>query len=181
MAYNANSSDPYLSAYDTPSQGFFGTTEFIILNAADGLTLTTNYAAKGGYTNYKLKFSSSSFISVSQPSGGMMDYYSSFGPVWHTYDMKPQIAAPGGHILSTWPLGVLGSYCILSGTSMANAISCSKLRISEIPVSNSNHRANKGQVADKCKSGPMGLQHCYSFRHSSARSWSGQRLQCNLL
>lgn len=82
-------------------------------------TLQTNYAAAGGYTKYKLKFTSSSFISVPQPSGGMMDYYSSFGPVWHTYDMKPQIAAPGGHVLSTWPLGILGSYCILSGTSMA--------------------------------------------------------------
>jgi hypothetical protein len=81
MAYNANSSDPYLPAYDTPSQGFCGTTEFINLNTADGLTLETNYMAAGGYTGYKLKFNSSSFISVPQPSGCMMDYYPSFGPV----------------------------------------------------------------------------------------------------
>lgn len=32
---------------------------------------------------------------------------------------KPQISAPAGHVLSTWPLGVLGGYAILSGTSMA--------------------------------------------------------------
>lgn len=87
MAVNANSSDPYLSAYDTPSQGFFGTTEYINMNAADGATFQTNYVAAGGYTKYKMKFNSASFISVPQPSGGMMDYYSSFGPVWHTYDM----------------------------------------------------------------------------------------------
>jgi len=48
-----------------------------------------------------------------------MDYYSNYGPVWHTYDMKPQISAPGGNILSTFPLGTLGGYSILSGTSMA--------------------------------------------------------------
>jgi subtilisin family serine protease len=48
-----------------------------------------------------------------------MDYYSDFGPTWHTYNLKPQIAAPGGHTLSTWPLGTLGGYVILSGTSMA--------------------------------------------------------------
>ena len=119
MAFNANSSDPYLSAYDTPSQGYFGTTEFINLNAADGTTFSNNFAAAGGYLKYKLKFISSSFISVPQPSGGLMDYYSNFGPTWHDYDLKPQISAPGGHILSTWPLGPLGGYAILSGTSMA--------------------------------------------------------------
>jgi subtilisin family serine protease len=48
-----------------------------------------------------------------------MDYYSSFGPTWHDYNLKPQVSAPGGHVLSTWPLGPLGRYAILSGTSMA--------------------------------------------------------------
>ena len=87
MAVNSNSTDPYVSTYDTPSQGFFGTTEFINVNAADGTIFQTNYAAAGGYGKYKLEFNSDSFISVPQLSGGMMDYYSSFGPVWHTYDM----------------------------------------------------------------------------------------------
>ena len=50
--------------------------------------------------------------------------------------MKPQISAPGGHVLSTWPLGVLGGYTILSGTSMATpclAASYALVKIS-IPV-----------------------------------------------
>lgn len=32
--------------------------------------------------------------------------------------MKPDLAAPGGSILSTWPV-VLGSYAVISGTSAA--------------------------------------------------------------
>ncbi|TVY62915.1 Minor extracellular protease vpr, partial [Lachnellula suecica] len=116
---NSAQEDPYLSAYDTPSQGFFGTTQFININAADGIMLKNNYASSGGYLKYKLKFKSSSFTSVPQLSGGLMDYYSDFGPTWHDYILKPQISAPGGHVLSTWPLGPLGGYVILSGTSMA--------------------------------------------------------------
>jgi subtilisin family serine protease len=119
MAFNANSTNPYLSQYDTPSQGFFGTAQFINMDASAGAIFSQNYAAGGGYLKYKLKFSSTSFTSVPQPGGGLMDYYSSFGPTWHDYDLKPQISAPGGHVLSTWPLGPLGGYAILSGTSMA--------------------------------------------------------------
>ena len=33
-------------------------------------------------------------------------------------DVKPQLASPGGMILSTWPVA-LGSYAVISGTSMA--------------------------------------------------------------
>jgi len=119
MAYNSDSTDPYLSVYDTPSQGFFGTAQFTGVNNVDGATLAANFAAAGGYLKYKLNFISKSFESPAQPSGGFMDYYSDFGPTWHTYELKPQISAPGGHTLSTWPLGTLGGYCILSGTSMA--------------------------------------------------------------
>ena len=51
LAFNADSTstDPYLSAYDTPSQGYFGTTEFINLNSVDGDTLVNNYNTAGGY------------------------------------------------------------------------------------------------------------------------------------
>jgi subtilisin family serine protease len=48
-----------------------------------------------------------------------MDYYSSWGPAWRSCNLKPQISSPGGRVLSTWPLGPLGGYAILSGTSMA--------------------------------------------------------------
>jgi hypothetical protein len=111
---NSAQQDPYLSSYDTPSQGFFGTTEFININAVDGAKFSSNYASSGGYLKYKLNFKNSSFTSVPQQAGGLMDYYSDFGPTWHAYLLKPQISAPGGHVLSTWPLGPLGSYVLVS-------------------------------------------------------------------
>ncbi|KAI1338783.1 subtilisin-like protein [Xylariaceae sp. FL0016] len=49
--------------------------------------------------------------------GGLPNYYTSWGPTWEV-DLKPQMAAPGGNILSTYPLD-LGGYAVLSGTSMA--------------------------------------------------------------
>lgn len=39
------------------------------------------------------------------------------GPVWD-FSLKPQISAPGGQILSTWPLAASG-WAVASGTSMA--------------------------------------------------------------
>ncbi|RFU27661.1 hypothetical protein B7463_g8655, partial [Scytalidium lignicola] len=52
-------------------------------------------------------------------TGGLMSNYSTFGPTIDTLALKPQLSAPGGNILSTWPLGYLGGYTIISGTSMA--------------------------------------------------------------
>jgi hypothetical protein len=57
---------------------------------------------------------------VSSPNvatGGFLSTYTSWGPTYEV-DVKPQLAAPGGLILSTYPRA-LGSYAILSGTSMA--------------------------------------------------------------
>ncbi|KAJ4355533.1 uncharacterized protein N0V89_003550 [Didymosphaeria variabile] len=57
---------------------------------------------------------------VSQPNdvtGGFLSTYTSWGPTYEV-DVKPQLAAPGGMILSTYPRA-LGSYAVLSGTSMA--------------------------------------------------------------
>ncbi|KAK0120301.1 hypothetical protein ONS95_011708 [Cadophora gregata] len=118
MALNTDTTNPYESEYQSPSPGIFDTTNFINMNSADAKALLENFAASGGYQKYKLFFTSQDFTSTKQESGGMVDYYSSFGPTWHEYDLKPQVSAPGGHILSTWPLG-FGGYAILSGTSMA--------------------------------------------------------------
>ncbi|EKG18014.1 Peptidase S8/S53 subtilisin/kexin/sedolisin [Macrophomina phaseolina MS6] len=52
-----------------------------------------------------------------QPWGGLINNFSSVGPSWD-FSLKPQIAAPGGSILSTFPLGG-GGWAIISGTSMA--------------------------------------------------------------
>lgn len=50
-------------------------------------------------------------------SGGFASTYTSWGPTFEA-DVKPQLAAPGGQILSTYPRA-LGAYAVLSGTSMA--------------------------------------------------------------
>ncbi|RFU36322.1 hypothetical protein B7463_g117, partial [Scytalidium lignicola] len=119
LAFNANTTNPYLAEYDVPSPGYFSGS-FAYLNFEDGLTLAQNYAKAGGFPKYKLDFNKNTeFISNPQASGGMIAYYSDFGPVRYTYDLKPEISAPGGHILSTWPLGQYGAYCVLQGTSMA--------------------------------------------------------------
>jgi hypothetical protein len=48
---------------------------------------------------------------------GFLSTYTTWGPTWEL-DVKPQISTPGGIIFSTYPQK-LGSYAVLSGTSMA--------------------------------------------------------------
>ncbi|MEO6264512.1 MAG: S8 family serine peptidase [Luteimonas sp.] len=56
-----------------------------------------------------------SFVS---PTGGRISSFSSYG-LSPDLVLKPDIGAPGGNIYSTWPIE-LGSYAVLSGTSMAS-------------------------------------------------------------
>ncbi|KAG8665486.1 hypothetical protein FPOAC2_10561 [Fusarium poae] len=53
-------------------------------------------------------------------TGGAVSAFSSWGPTWEM-DVKPQFGAPGGKILSTYPRE-MGSYAVLSGTSMASPL-----------------------------------------------------------
>ncbi|KAK7408332.1 hypothetical protein QQX98_009480 [Neonectria punicea] len=53
-------------------------------------------------------------------TGGAVSVFTSWGPTWEM-DNKPQFGAPGGGILSTYPRE-LGSYAVLSGTSMATPL-----------------------------------------------------------
>lgn len=57
------------------------------------------------------------FVGMPNPSiaGGLPNYYSSWGPLYDL-SIKPDIAAPGGDILSTYPTD---GYAVLSGTSMS--------------------------------------------------------------
>lgn len=50
-------------------------------------------------------------------TGGFLSYYTSWGPSFEA-NISPTFGTPGGSILSTWPVA-LGSYAVLSGTSMA--------------------------------------------------------------
>ena len=59
--------------------------------------------------------------SPNEQSAGTMSNYSSWGPTFEM-DLKPQFSAPGGFILSTYPRE-LGSYAVLSGTSMSCPLS----------------------------------------------------------
>ena len=55
--------------------------------------------------------------SLNAESGGFISSFTSWGPTFEM-DLKPQFAAPGGSILSTYPLDQ-GGYAVASGTSMA--------------------------------------------------------------
>ncbi|SPQ23103.1 0599ac91-7c63-472b-b882-512b6f71767c [Thermothielavioides terrestris] len=50
-------------------------------------------------------------------TAGFLSDYTSWGPTFEV-EVKPQFATPGGSVLSTFPRA-LGSYAVLSGTSMA--------------------------------------------------------------
>ncbi|KAI2472861.1 subtilisin-like protein [Annulohypoxylon bovei var. microspora] len=120
MGLYVDTSNPYNVDYEMASTGFFGdgSVQYIAVNANDSTKLLANMNITGS-DQYKLYFNDSSYSSPPRFVGGKMDYYSSFGPSYLTYDLKPQISAPGSEILSTWPLGDQGYYTILSGTSMA--------------------------------------------------------------
>ena len=78
--------------------------------------LTSGLTVNVKFTQLEL---SGSFIEYwpNTNTGGMMSYFSSWGPTYEMY-IKPAVSAPGGSILSTIPLKQ-GGYGVLSGTSMA--------------------------------------------------------------
>ncbi len=93
------------------------------ITAADGAVLDARIAA--GPTTMTLTSLLSIFTNA--PNGGLIagllptvttNTGSTYGPS-PTLDIKPDIGAPGGTIRSTYPVP-LGSYAILSGTSMAS-------------------------------------------------------------
>ncbi|KAJ2721247.1 hypothetical protein GGI07_004080 [Coemansia sp. Benny D115] len=57
-------------------------------------------------------------VSTSNPTGGQVSHFSSWGPDPELHQ-SPAVGAPGGNIFSTFPLD-LGGYTSLSGTSMAS-------------------------------------------------------------
>ncbi|TDL26098.1 subtilisin-like protease [Rickenella mellea] len=90
-------------------------TQASLIQAADGVFLVGQFAAKAPLT---LSFpQTGGSFNFPNPTGGLISTFSSYGP---SNDMffKPAVAAPGGNILSTFPVP-LGSFALLSGTSMA--------------------------------------------------------------
>ncbi|KAL7969606.1 peptidase S8/S53 domain-containing protein [Trichoderma sp. SZMC 28014] len=120
LGFYGNDTDPYNLDYESilPYRFNNGSTQAYTVLEPDSDTFFSNYNASGGYGQYKLFFGNSTYINPKQSLGGMVDDYSDWGPIRLTYELKPQIAAPGGHILSTFPESI-GSYGVISGTSMA--------------------------------------------------------------
>jgi subtilisin family serine protease len=67
--------------------------------------MTVSFPQVGGATNFP------------NDHGGLMSEFSSYGPSFD-FGFKPAFATPGGSIISTYPVS-MGSYAVLSGTSMA--------------------------------------------------------------
>ncbi|KAH8828652.1 subtilisin-like protease [Flagelloscypha sp. PMI_526] len=79
--------------------------EFFVDEFNKGSKLTLTFPQEGGNADYP------------DEHGGLVSDFTSYGPSNDMY-FKPAVAAPGGNIPSTWPT-TLGSYAVLSGTSMA--------------------------------------------------------------
>ncbi|KAH6906362.1 peptidase [Coprinopsis sp. MPI-PUGE-AT-0042] len=93
--------DGYITAHIPREDG-----EYLVNQWLNGADIKMRFPQAGGL--------------VPTPNGlgrGLMSDFSSYGP---TYDFlfKPAVAAPGGHILSSFPRA-LGSYAVMSGTSMS--------------------------------------------------------------
>lgn len=89
--------------------------EVASLTRDDGLYLKAQVAAGNAI---KLDFSRQVLSTTKDTNtGGLMSSFSTTTPFWELSN-GPQVSAPGGNILSTWPLP-LGEFAIISGTSMA--------------------------------------------------------------
>ncbi|CCO36026.1 Minor extracellular protease vpr [Rhizoctonia solani AG-1 IB] len=120
----------FVSKFDNAAK--FGAKNFLVYDNTDrplASIAVGNYTAtliaqsdgifllyEGVPNNYTVSFLNDPAI-ISNPTGGLVSSFSTYGPTFDMYP-KPAFAAPGGSILSTLPVP-LGSWGILSGTSMA--------------------------------------------------------------
>ncbi|KAJ7495908.1 subtilisin-like protease [Mycena galericulata] len=87
----------------------------VLIGADDGKFLVKQFIARANIT---VSFpQSGAAYSIPDPNGGLISSFSTIGPTFEM-QLSPALAAPGGNILSTFPLA-LGGYAVLSGTSMA--------------------------------------------------------------
>ncbi|CAE6539208.1 unnamed protein product [Rhizoctonia solani] len=106
----------YFLIYDNLDQSLgaisLGSYPGALITQKDGLFLLQEAIPN----NCTVSFPNSPYTGAN-PSGGLMSSFSTYGPTHDMY-LKPAFSAPGGSILSTYPIA-LGSWEIASGTSMA--------------------------------------------------------------
>jgi len=95
------------------SGGTLPTIPMLAISGTDGIALDASVSA--GALTFTM---TDDFGAIALMHGGVVSSFSSFGPSFHL-EVKPDLAAPGGSILSTYPVEK-HSYGVLSGTSMAS-------------------------------------------------------------
>jgi hypothetical protein len=109
--YNQQDLPPLYPTVPDPKGKGFG-----MISAVDGEGIIKQLIAGQSVT---VTFPPGAPVSVpNNLSGGKISAFSSWGPT-NEGGIKPEIAAPGGNIYSTYPLA-LGGHAILSGTSMSS-------------------------------------------------------------
>ncbi|KAL7813601.1 subtilisin-like protein [Trichoderma aethiopicum] len=89
----------------------------LYLDIDNSKLLLSRLAKQPAGKKYALTFDGTKAVNVANPYGSAPDYFSSFGPTIEM-TLEPKISAPGGTILSTFPVDA-GGYAVLSGTSMS--------------------------------------------------------------
>ncbi|KAF9938319.1 hypothetical protein BGZ67_000284 [Mortierella alpina] len=108
---------------------------------------------------------------VANPNSGYLSLFSSMGPD-SELNSKPDIAAPGGQIWSTFPMK-LGSYASLSGTSMATpyVVGCVALYLQGLPAA--DHSAGAIKTAFQNSARPRKQQKGFDGLASVAQQGAG--------
>ncbi|KAF9571056.1 hypothetical protein EC968_001040 [Mortierella alpina] len=108
---------------------------------------------------------------VVNPNSGYLSLFSSMGPD-SELNSKPDIAAPGGQIWSTFPIK-LGSYASLSGTSMATpyVVGCVALYLQGLP--DADHSAGAIKTAFQNSARPRKQQKGFDGLASVAQQGAG--------
>lgn len=88
-----------------------------IVSAETGASLVA-LATSAAHSSALISAVNSTVLAIPYDSAGRISEFSSYGPNFEMDQPSPAFSAPGGEILSTWPLDG-GGYSILSGTSMA--------------------------------------------------------------
>jgi subtilisin family serine protease len=111
----------YILYYNDDEQvgGPWSTTPGVLVGLIDkkaGEDIIATVRAGGNVTaDFSNPTDSTWVVDFNNTIGGLPSYFTSWGPTFDL-DIKPDIAAPGGHILSTY---IGGGFTVLSGTSMS--------------------------------------------------------------